>query len=259
MKFLVLTILSTFLTIKVFASTLVSHKAYYKLLLEKTESNSLLEGGEGNSTFFFQKGCEGWTLKENFLLSYSLSNNKTSNTYSIFKTFEDFSSKNFSFEHHDKSDVNGIINYQGYLKKKGNNLSGKLIESDITDLNYQDKILLPTEHLIKLLKYAKNNKKILYSNVFFGSSKDSLVKKVSAVIGNKKKIKSDFRKKVKDRYVWPINLAFFNYNSKKSSPETQIKIDIDQGGVVYNYEVDYGDYKMYANLVKLDSLTEKKC
>ena len=51
----------------------------------------------------------------------------------------------------------------------------------------------------------------------------------------------------------------FNYNSKKSSPETQIKIDIDQGGVVYNYEVDYGDYKMYANLVKLDSLTEKKC
>ncbi len=178
---------------------------------------------------------------------------------SIFKTFEDFSSKNFSFEHHDKSDVNGIINYQGYLKKKGNNLSGKLIESDITDLNYQDKILLPTEHLIKLLKYAKNNKKILYSNVFFGSSKDSLIKKVSAVIGNKKKIKSDFRKKVKDRYVWPINLAFFNYNSKKSSPETQIKIDIDQGGVVYNYEVDYGDYKMYANLVKLDSLTEKKC
>ena len=54
-------------------------------------------------------------------------------------------------------------------------------------------------------------------------------------------------------------MAFYNYNSKKSSPETQIKIDIDQGGVVYNYEVDYGDYKMYANLVKLDSLTEKKC
>ena len=72
-------------------------------------------------------------------------------------------------------------------------------------------------------------------------------------------IKSEFGIYSKFKFIWPINLAFFNYNSKKSSPETQIKIHIEQGGIVYNYVVNYGDYKMYANLVKLDNLSEKKC
>ena len=259
MKILFFAFFITLLSANVFASTLVSHKAYYKLLLKKTVTNSLLEGGEGNSTFYFEKSCVGWALKENFLLSYNLTNNKTSNTYSIFKTFEDFSASNFSFKHFDKSDINGIINYQGYIKKKDSYLSGKLIDKEITNLNYQDKILLPTEHLIKLLDHAKRNKKFLYSNVFFGSSKIALIKKVSAVIGNKKKIKTELSSSLRHIYVWPINLAFFNYNSQKSSPETQIKIDIDQGGVVFNYEVDYGDYKMKAKLTKLENLPEKKC
>ena len=259
MKVLFIILGLVFVITKSFASTLISHKAYYKLLLKKTEVNSLLQGGEGNSTFIFEKSCNGWSLKENFILSYDLSNNKTTNTYSIFKTFEDFSSSNFSFEHYDKSDINGIINYQGFIKKKDNYLSGKLIEKEITNLNYEDKILLPTEHLIKLLDNAKNNKKILYSNVFFGSSKTALVKKVSAIIGKKKKVKVNFDSKIINNEVWPIHLAFFNYNSKKSSPETQIVIEIDQGGIVYNYEVNYGDYKMLAKLVKLENISGKKC
>ena len=259
MKILITIFVFTFILTKCFASSLVSHKAYYKLLLKKTEANSLLQGGEGNSTFSFEKSCNGWALKENYILSYNLSNNKVSNTFSIFKTFEDFSSKNFSFEHYDKSEISGEINYQGFIKKKDKSLSGKIIEKEITNLNYDDNILLPTEHLIKLLNYARENKKFLYSNVFFGSSKTSLVKKVSAVIGNKKEITKKFDSKKINNKVWPIHLAFFDYNSKKSSPETQIILEIDGGGIVYSYEVNYGDYKMVANLVKLENLIGKKC
>jgi len=259
LKILVITFVLTLTLTKSFASTLVSHKAYYKLLLNKTEANSLLQGGEGKSTFYFEKSCNGWALKENFLLSYNLSNNKTTNTFSIFKTFEDFSSNNFSFEHYDKSDINGIIDYQGFIKKKNKYLSGKIIEKEITNLNYEDKILLPTEHLIKLLNHAKKNKKILYSNVFFGSSKTSLVKRVSAIIGKIKTITTKLESEVINNEVWPIHLAFFNYKSKKSSPETQIVIEIDEGGIVYNYEVDYGDYKMLAKLVKLENISGTKC
>ena len=123
-----------------YSATLVSHKGYYDLNLKGKNGTSFLEGGNGKSTYFFQKTCEGWSHKENFFISYNLTNKKSAKTYSMFKSFEDFSSKNFSFEHLDKSDLNGEINYSGFVKKTQNKLLGKLIDTDIKNINYKDEI-----------------------------------------------------------------------------------------------------------------------
>ena len=102
---------------------LLSHKAYYTLILDKTNINSVLEGGDGKSTYLFNKDCNGWSLKENFMIIYNLTNNKNAKSYSIFKSFEDYTSNNFSFEHFDKSDLSGEINYSGFVKKDGKKLN----------------------------------------------------------------------------------------------------------------------------------------
>ncbi len=243
---------------KLYASTLISHKAYYNLTLEKSDRNSLLESGSGQSTYFLKKSCSGWSLKENLILSFNLNNNKSANTFSRFQTFEDFASKNFSFEHYDKSELSGIINYQGFVRKEKQNVRGILIDNKKSIIEFDNKILFPTEHLIKLIKSAKNKKTFFHSNVFFGSSKENLVKKVSAFIGKEKNASKVISNIIKQK-VWPIRLAFFNLNSNKSSPEAEISIELDENGVIHNYEVDYGDYSMIALLEKIEKIKEDVC
>ena len=242
-----------------YSSSLISHKGYYNLNLERKKTNSLLEGGDGKSTYLFKKTCEGWSLKENLMISYNLTNKKNSKSYSIFESFEDFSSKSFSFNHIDKSDLSGEINYSGFVKKNKKQLNGKLIDIQMKEINFQGTILFPTEHIIKLIESAKKNKLFFNSDVFFGSSKNNLVKKIAAFIGKKKRSSSKIKSNVLSKSVWPIKLAFYNYKQKKSIPETEIVFDIDEFGIIHNYEIDYGDYKMLAILENIKKIELGKC
>ena len=98
------------------------------------------------------------------------------------------------------------------------------------------------------------------SNVFFGSSKNKLIKYVTSVIGKKKiLLTSVFDKKNKEIEVWPIKLAFFDYKQKKSSPQSQISLELDKNGIVHNYIVNYGDYIMRVGLKKLEKIEPANC
>ena len=93
--------------------------------------------------------------------------------------------------------------------------------------------------MLKLIKFAKENKAFFNSNVFFGSSKDNLVKKISAFIGKKKLSSTNLNSIILNKKVWPIKLAFYNYKQKKASPETEISLEVDEAGIVHKYNVDY--------------------
>ena len=259
MKYFLIPLFILFFSSNSYSNKLLSHKAYYNLILEQLERSSLLESGNGKSTYLFKKSCSGWLLKENLVLTFNLSNNKSANTFSKFETFEDFLSQDFSFDHYDKSDISGILNYQGFVRKEKKKLKGMLIENKLHQIEFAEKILFPTEHLIKLIELAKQKKRFFYSNVFFGSSKENLVKKVSAFIGKEKNISIKINSKILKQKIWPIRLAFFNFKSGRSSPETEISIELDEGGVIHNYEVDYGDYKMVAVLDKIEKIEDESC
>ena len=139
------------------SSTIVSHKAYYDLEFLTNESPSLVNGGTGKSSFFLEKQCEGWALKETFAITFGLNNKGSSKNFSIFSSFEDFKAKNFSFEHFDKNNFEQEMFYSGYVQKNKNILDGIIIDKINEKISFNDDILFPTEHLEILLKNAKKN------------------------------------------------------------------------------------------------------
>ena len=254
------TILHSFLYLKIsVASTIISHKAYYDLEFLTNETTSSLESGKGKSTFFLKKKCKGWALKETFAISFDLINKKKSKNFSTFTSFEDIESKNFSFEHMDKSDLNENIFYSGFVEKKESRLEGLILDKKNNKFYFEEKILFPTEHLKTLLKNARNQKKFLTTKVFFGSDKDNLVKIVSAFIG--KKVNTTFSSKEKwiDKKVWPIQLAFYDINQKLPNPKTIVVAHVDQNGISHYYEVDYGSYRMKGKLNKIEKIKDERC
>ena len=63
-----------------FALQLLSHKATYTLNVENIK-NSFLEGGQGQTFFEIQEVCDGWKVREDYVLMYELPNKKSAKSY----------------------------------------------------------------------------------------------------------------------------------------------------------------------------------
>ncbi len=241
------------------SSTIVSHKAYYDLEFLTNETPSIVDGGTGKSSFFLEKQCEGWALKETFAITFNLNNKESSKSFSIFSSFEDFKAKNFSFEHLDKNDFEKEMFYSGYVQKNKNKSDGVIFEKNNEKFTFNNDILFPTEHLEILLENAKKNKSFNTAKVFFGSDKDNLVKIVSAFIGKKINTFISLKNDLLKKQVWPIQLSFYDLNQKNPDPKTKVMAYVDESGIAHSYTVDYGSYKMKGELTSIEKVSRLKC
>ena len=256
--------MNVFLTVYVFLVNpsyglqLLSHKATYSLNVENIK-NSFLEGGQGQTFFEIQEVCDGWEVKEDYVLMYELPNKKSAKSYSSFTTFENKNSTQHSFQLIEKSDFNGKNNYQGFIEKNKNNISGSIINQNIKKLSFNKNTLFPLEHLQKIIKKAKEGQSIFTSDVFFGNDEKKYIKTVSTFIGNEKQTKVHNNIGSSNITVWPIKIAFYTKSENKTNPDYEISLELDQSGVVYTYKVDYGDFEVKAKLKDFKVIKQKVC
>ena len=241
------------------SAQLLSHKATYTLNIQNIKDNSFLEGGQGQTFFEILENCNGWNIKEDYVLIYELPNDKIANSFSSYSTFENFSGTKHSFELNEKSQFSGEKSYQGFIEKNKREISGSIINSSIKKLTFKKDVLFPIQHLMELIKTAKNGEKILTKKVFFGNEDGEFIKIVSAFIGQIRISKSEDIEYLMGKKIWPIKVAFYKEKSKQEKPEYEIYIEIDDVGVVHSYKVDYGNFEIKALLKKLELLPKKTC
>ena len=238
---------------------LLSHTANYVLSVQKINKNSSLEGGEGRTIFEIKKVCNGWDVSENYILVYQLPNEKNAKSFSSYKTFENNDGTLHSFQLNEKSDFNGENNYEGYVEKSNNKVTGSLINKNNKDLSFNNEVLFPIDHLKKLINKAKNNENYFNSKVFFGSEETELIKIVSAFIGKERKSKLKNNEYLSQKVIWPMKLAFYANESKQSKPDYEITLELDETGIVHFYEINYGDFIIKADLQKIKLINNPYC
>ena len=241
------------------SSQLLSHKAIYSLKIENIKDNSFLEGGQGQTFFEMAENCNGWNIKEDYVIVYELPDNKMANSFSSYSTFENFLGTKHSFELNENSQFSGEKSYQGFIEKGKREISGSIINNSIKKLTFKKDVLFPIEHLLELIKTAKNGEKILTKKVFFGNEDEEFIKIVSAFIGQIRISKSKDIEYLKGKKIWPIKVSFYKEKSKKEDPEYEIYIEIDDLGVVHSYKVDYGNFEINALLKKFELLPKTTC
>ena len=241
------------------SAQLLSHKATYTLKIQNIKDNSFIVGGQGQTFFEIVENCNGWNIKDDYVLIYELLNEKIANSFSSYSTYENHLGTKHSFELNEKSQFSGEKSYQGFIEKNKREISGSIINSSIKKLTFKKDVLFPIEHLLELIKTAKNGKKILTKKVFFGNEDEEFIKIVSAFIGQIRISKSKDIEYLKGKKIWPIKVAFYKEESKKENPEYEIYIEIDDLGVVHSYKVYYGNFEIKALLNKFELLPKKEC
>ena len=241
------------------SSQLLSHKATYSLKIENIKDNSFLEGGQGQTFFEMAENCNGWNIKEDYVIVYELPDNKMANSFSSYSTFENYLGTKHSFELNEKSQFSGDKSYQGFVEKDKKNISGSIINNSIEKITFKKDILFPIEHLLKLIKAAKSGEKIFTEKVFFGNEDEEFIKIVSAFIGQIRNSNLEDIEYLKGKKIWPMNVAFYREKAQQENPEYEINLEIDNLGVVHSYKVDYGNFEIKASLKKFEIIPKIKC
>ncbi len=120
--------------------------------------------------------------------------------------------------------------------------------------------VFPTEHLQRVLEAADAGKRFVSHEVFDGFGFDSLTQ-VTSVIGTPRPLEPvpGITPEAASKSAWPVNMAYYNVEQSEDGPEFQATFMLDDKGILYQVDLDYGDFRLLATLEKLELLDRPSC
>ena len=131
-------------------------------------------------------------------------------------------------------------------------------------LTLQGKILLPTEHIRKLLIAAAAGERTLEAKVFDGSPDgkriyDTLTVIGAAVAGDKDLEEASRRPELGSLKRFPVTISYFEPGTGERTPTYVLGFELYENGVSRALRLDYGTFAMRGELKTIEFLTSAPC
>ena len=234
------------------ALDLVSHRAAYRLSLVGSGNDGGLTAVRGGLVMEWRAECDGWISNQR--LGFAAATEEGPGfTYDVrLSSWEsrDNTKLSFTIKTYDDGQLGDEL--EGKASLHGPDASGEAVYSEPADqkLDLPAGTVFPTEHIRRLIAAAQSGEHIVNHPVFDGSSSDTLTQ-VTTVIGKPRQSADGKR--------WPLHLAYYGVTQSDTTPDFEITFDMDEGGIVYDLTLDYGDYALKAELEKLEKLPTPDC
>ena len=244
------------------STAIIPHKAAYVF-----ETVSVAQGGNvtdvtGGMTFEWADTCEGWALDQHYLLRISDRDGSETN----------FSTSNVSWEAKDG------LRYRFSTRRRRNGTLTEDLRGDATleavgstgtvqfSRPKSHTILLPagtkfpTKFMISQMRSAAKGARIVRDLVFEGSAVEGPQTVTTTFLPSRAPVKSELLKPpLGSSKIWPMYVAYFSADNADGRADTEFSINVQQNGIVTEFVVDYGAFKLKAKLVKIETLPETGC
>lgn len=244
---------------------LVAHRAVYDLELKDATDRSGIAGMSGRMVYEFDGSeCSGFTTNFRFVTqidsgdSSRLSDQQT-------KTFEDINKGKFTFETKSYTDERLDKDVRGQAQdEQAGGVRVNLAEPAKKEVDLAAS-RFPTEHMLDIIKNAKQGKNFFEARVFDGSDDGDQSLVATTVVGKKEMPQPGDTDAAKagilaDQSFWPVTVAYFNEHSKTDSlPIYRMSFKLYENGITRDLTMDYGDFVLTGKLSKLDLLAQKEC
>lgn len=245
-------------------SNLVPHRAVYNLQLKDSSEKTGISSMHGRMVYEFTGSeCEGYKVSFRFVTQSDVGGEKrVSDQQST--TFEDIKGGRFEFESRSYTDDRLDKQVQGHAEDLKNKLTVELLEPSEKQVDLAE-ARFPTEHMLELIKRARNGEHFFEARVFDGSDNGDKTVFTTTVVGtavNAQPGDPDVEQagKLKSEKAWPVTIAYFNDDEKvDGTPTYRMSFKLYDNGVSRDLVMDYGDFALSGHLVKLDFLPETTC
>ena len=241
-------------------SNLVEHKAFYEMQMGERQKNSHIININGVSAFAIERDCTGWRSIEDYMIQFVAESGDSDRVLSHFESWEADSGEKYSFDIIEESSFEGRKDFGGFVEiASGENGNAYFTMEPDSAIKLPSGTVFPMQHVRNILDHAEAGKKIIGATVFTGAEPDSALMRTSTVVGGwRDEPATDLGELAEDGY-WQINIAYFKLLSTSAEPEYEIQFSMQANGLVREYEINYGDFSIMANLKSVEPVESVNC
>ncbi len=247
--------------------TFAPHRAVYDLKLDTSKPSRSIDSANGRIAFDFTgDACEGYALS--FRQVTDISSAETGSRQIDVRTsnFEDPEGRLFRFK--TQSMLGGALadRVDGTAEKRDGAYRVQLTQPKRDRFDFSADVVFPSEHLKRIVQAAMRGQSTYNVQVYDGSDDGKQVYDTFAVIGRKvepgdlSKLEEAARKpELQKLSRWPVSISYFKTGSGEVSPSYSISFDLFENGITRALVLDYRDFRMTGELVKLDLMALSSC
>ena len=241
-------------------SKLVEHKAFYEMQMGERLQNSHIVNINGMSAFAIERDCTGWRSIEDYMIQFVAESGGSDRVLSHFESWEADSGDKYSFDIMEESSFEGRKDFGGFVEIAGGGDGNAYftMEPD-SAIKLPSGTVFPMQHVRNILDHAEAGKKIIGATVFTGAEPDSALMRTSTVVGGWRDEPATGLGELAEEGYWQINVAYFKPSSTSAEPEYEIQFSMQANGLVREYEINYGDFSIMANLKSVEPVESVSC
>jgi hypothetical protein len=245
------------------------HLAAYRLALDSQRGASALVDVRGGLVIEWQRECDGWVSRQRLGFVAATEDGGSISHDVRFTSWE--ASDGSLLRYVVRSFENGELQeeYRGVAELETDDGGvADFTEPHEEEVTLPPGTVFPTEHIQLVLEAAEAGKQFVSHEVFDGFGFDALTQ-VTSVIGAPRPLEPlpGHAPDVGSKSAWPVSMAYFNVDRGdsgdvdrgESEPEFEANFMLDAKGVLYDVNLDYGDFRLDANLEQLELLDRPSC
>lgn len=244
------------------ASEILQHKAYYEISLLKTYGDDDVNDVKGSMTIQVLDTGDGWaTEQESTMIVYDSAGEGEQIATKIL-SWESKDGRRYRFHITTMRDGELAEEIEGDAFKNADEKTCVVnyVNPENLSVTICGEALFPMNHLVHAIHAAKKHQTVLSDVVFDGNSETHEAVEVNTMISMVEKPNIVVTNLGDQPFVpqksWKMNMAIYPIGSKKPDPDYEISQKVldmgDKSGVFESMILDYGTFKVQANINKIE-------
>lgn len=246
------------------AIQLTPHRATYAISLDASTPANRVNGADGRIVYELRGNpCAGYSvqLRQNTALATEGGQVKSAVSTA---TWEDGEGNAYRFRVTNALNGETSEEADGVAERKDGKLVVKATKPEPDTVQLGKNILLPTQHVLRLIASAEKGEAILDASVFDGSPDAKKVYDTLSVIGRgvsdpKGLEDAATASDLAGRTRYPVTISYYERNADKQTPDYTISFDMFDNGVSRNLKLDYGEFALRGTLISYEALPKEEC
>ncbi|QFT32648.1 hypothetical protein FIV00_19310 [Labrenzia sp. THAF82] len=248
---------------------LVPHRAVYDMKLGDTEEQSGIAGLSGRMVYDFSgNACEGYSVNFRFVTEFQDTSGGSQITDLQTTSFEEPEAESYQFLSKTYVDQKLVEETRGTAHSGAEAKKVELKEPSEKSLEISNEVLFPTEHLLSIMKSAKDGIRFVAADIYDGAETGEKVYATTSVIGTKavnsvKSNSSSADAPLSGMNYWPVTVAYFDPSTDDASgellPVYQLSFWLYENGISGHLKLDYGDFTIQGTMTSLELYDETDC
>jgi hypothetical protein len=242
------------------SATLEPHVAAYRLsLADRTAVGNPFIEVRGGLVIEWRLACDGWLSRQRLAFVGTLQEGGNLGHDVRFSSWEslDGAHMRYSYRSYDDRQLQEEFRGEARLERAQSGVAN-FTTPNARRVDLPPGTIFPTEHMQQVLAKSVAGEQFVSHRVFDGAGFDSLTE-ITSVIGQPRMIELLTERPGERGQAWPVSMAYYELSTPSDTPKFEAEFLLDEGGVIRDVLLDYGEFRLDATMDKLEMIARPDC